>query len=281
MQITANSRISAIYFALLQCGYDFFHIERSEEHIHALKRFISAAQCPKFFNKVRQNTCDVYPYWPRAFLLETASHFIDEEGFEYRNFDSLREKVFSASNISSEERGDAFWDWIIRFPEALSTVMRSKQFAEYITFVKQWVERQNAVHKDELNGVQKCLERCAEQYGSAVKTIKICLDPIKCVYSSDYIVLGSRLVFTSGAFRTDAVVHEFLHSVVHPYIERNSEEVLTLKPVWDDLDESYYLAGDDAGVLNAFEEHIVRVLSANILAGKYPPDLNAYIFKHH
>lgn len=281
MQIIANSKISAIYFALLQCGYDFFHIERSKDHINALKRFISAAQCPEFFDEVRQNTCEVYPYWPRAFLLETAAHFIDDASFEYRHFDSFREKIFSASNISNEERGKAFWDWIIRFPDALSSVMHSKRFAEYLAFVKQWVEKQNALHKDELDLIQKCLERCAEQYGSAVRTIEICLDPIKCVYSSDYIMLDSRFVFTSGALRTDAVVHEFLHHVVHPYIEKNRSEVLKLKPAWDGLDESYYLDGDVAGILNAFEEHLVRALSADMLAGELPHDLNEYIFKHN
>ena len=278
MKIITNSKISAVYFALLQCGYDFFHIERSDEHINALKRFISAPQCPKFFNEVRQNACAVYPYWPRAFLLETAAHFIDDASFEYRDFASLREIVLSASNISDQERSKAFWDWIIRFPEALSSIMHSKRFAEYIIFVKQWVEKQNAVHKDELYLIQKCLEICTERYGSAVRTIEICLDPIKCVYSSDYIMLDSRFVFTSGALRTDAVVHEFLHHVVHPYVEKNSAEVLKTKPIFDDLDESYYLAGDDAGILNAFEEHTVRALTADMLAGELPPDLNEYLF---
>ncbi|MBR4434536.1 MAG: hypothetical protein IKS90_00325 [Clostridia bacterium] len=281
MKIITNSKISAVYFALLQCGYDFFNIERSKEHIDTLKRFISTAQCPKFFNEVRQNTCAVYPYWPRAFLLETAAHFIDDASLEYRNFDLFKEKVFSASNISDAERGEAFWDWIVRFPEALSTIMKSKRFAKYVVFVKQWVEDQNAVHKDELDLVQNCLEICTERYGSTIRDIEICLDPIKCVYSSDYTLLDSRFIFTSGAFRADAVVHEFLHHVVHPYIEKSSAKVLAAKQKWNDLDESYYLSGDDAGILNAFEEHTVRVLSADILACKYPHDLNKYILLDH
>ena len=38
MKIIQIPEISAIYFGLLQSGYDFYSIERSSEHVHALMK---------------------------------------------------------------------------------------------------------------------------------------------------------------------------------------------------------------------------------------------------
>ena len=38
--ITHIPEISAIYFALLQCGYDYYAIERSQGHIECIRNFI-------------------------------------------------------------------------------------------------------------------------------------------------------------------------------------------------------------------------------------------------
>lgn len=69
--------ISAIYFALLQNGYDFYAIERDLLTVNRLDSFASSDRgAYPFFSEVRQNTCAVYPYWPRAALLETAAFYL-------------------------------------------------------------------------------------------------------------------------------------------------------------------------------------------------------------
>lgn len=74
-QITISNipEISAIYFALLQSGYDYYTMERSQNHISYIQEYIGAENTTLFFAGVKQNTCEVYPYWPRAAILETAS----------------------------------------------------------------------------------------------------------------------------------------------------------------------------------------------------------------
>ena len=74
-----------------------------------------------------------------------------------------------------------------------------------------------------------------------------------------------------------SVIHEFLHHVVHPTVAEQKDMILKHRQVNDQLDQSYYLAGSDSGVLNAFEETVVRSLTKEIMNHKFPDDLSVYI----
>ena len=54
--------------------------------------------------------------------------------------------------------------------------------------------------------------------------------------------------------RADYVIQEFLHHVVHPVAAEITDMVLASKRAWNGIDNSYYLSGDDACQLNAFEK---------------------------
>lgn len=88
--------------------------------------------------------------------------------------------------------------------------------------------------------IQECLEICTSRYHSPVREIRICLNPVKCVYASDYHLTEDGFVFSSGAFRTDSVIHEFLHHVVHPTVAEQKDMILKHRQVNDQLDQSYY-----------------------------------------
>lgn len=90
--ITNNPVISAIYFALLQCGYDYYALERNEEHIRAVEALCQSAVLPPFFSEVKQSTCEVYPYWPRAAMLETASFYLNSEDSGFADFEKYRDR---------------------------------------------------------------------------------------------------------------------------------------------------------------------------------------------
>ena len=71
-------KISAIYYGLLQAGYDFYIPERSAEHIRHIMKYRNRKHQDTFFSGAKQDTCDVYPYWPRAFMMESASFFLND-----------------------------------------------------------------------------------------------------------------------------------------------------------------------------------------------------------
>ena len=51
MEISSIPAISAIYLALLQCGYDYYSFERSAEHVNAIKIFRETDTALGFFLK--------------------------------------------------------------------------------------------------------------------------------------------------------------------------------------------------------------------------------------
>ena len=98
-QITISNipEISAIYFALLQSGYDYYTMERSQNHISYIQEYIGAENTTLFFAGVKQNTCEVYPYWPRAAILETASFYLSPDRSHFRDYDALRNQIMNAT----------------------------------------------------------------------------------------------------------------------------------------------------------------------------------------
>ena len=273
--IKGKREISAIYYALLQRGYEFFSLERGEGHISAIRGFAAGERTPDFFADARQSTCAVYPFWPRAAMLERAACFLRPDGRQFEDFDGLRAQILSAENLLEEERGPDLWPWLLEFPAALGEVLSHRGFARYWQWAEGWLAEQNQSCREELFRLRACMEQCESRFGSSVKALEIVLDPIKCVYSSDYIRKGERLIFCSGALRVESVVHELLHPAVHPQVLARRRELKKQK--YPGIDESYYLSGDAAGQANAFEEYAVRVLTGRVMAGDLPKDLPAFL----
>ena len=270
-------KISAIYYGLLQSGYEFYTYGRSTDHIKKLQTHCKPNRSSAFFSQARQNTCDVYPYWPRASIMETATFFLNDSISDYKDFRVFRQKIMTASNISEKERNDSLWNWLAGFPQELNSVLSDDSFSEYLEWERKWISEQKVIYRDELHMIQNCLEACFDRYHSPVHTIQICINPIKCVYSSDYHLLGDCFVFSSGVLRVDSIIHEFLHHIVHPFVEQQKALVLEYKPINHQIDQSYYHSDNNAGLINAFEETVVRSLTEEIMNCRYPKDLLTYI----
>ena len=277
LSISNNTAISAIYFALLHCGYDFYSIERDASTVNKLRSFIVPDSGKYgFFSEVRQNTCEVYPYWPRAAMLETATFYIDLSRVCFVDFDAYKSKILSAENISDIERNETFWDWILRFPTALKDVFQSNCFSRYLEWENTWIEDQNKKHQTNLRKIEDILVPCKERFHFPFQSIQVVLNPIKCTYSADYHLKDETFIFCSGALSEESVIHEFIHHSVHPVIENRKGEILRFNFVNLDLDASYYLNGSEAGQLNAFEEYMVRKLTDKILSGDVPENLDVF-----
>lgn len=277
MKISSICEISAVYFALLQRGYDYYAMARDEAHVESVRRYANDIAVSDFFRDVRQDTCEVYPYWPRASLLEGAVFYLDAEGTQFNGFDKYREKIMKVGNLSDRERDHRLWKWIIGFPEALRKVMADENFARYLAWEKIWIEEQNRTYANELDMIQRILDICKEKYDSHVRDIRIVINPIKCVFSADYHMHDGCFVFCSGRFSMDSVIHEFLHHLVHPVVCRLRNNVLTCANGYPGIDSSYYLDGDDEGRLNAFEEYAVRRLTNDVIENTYPDSIERYI----
>lgn len=196
LSISNNTAVSAIYFALLQCGYDFYSIGLDAPTVNKLESFIMSDSSEfGFFSEVRQNTCEVYPYWPRAAMLETATFYIDLSRACFVDFDAYKSRILSAKNISDIERNEAFWNWILQFLVALKDILHSNDFSRYFEWENAWIEDQNKKHQSNLRRIEDIAATCAEKFNSPFQSIQIVLNPIKCIYSADYYLKIKNLYF--------------------------------------------------------------------------------------
>lgn len=65
--------------------------------------------------------------------------------------------------------------------------------------------------------------------------------------------------------------------IVHPIVENRKDEILCCNVTNLDIDTSYYLNNDELGILNAFEEYTVRVLTDAIVSGDVPENLDVFL----
>ena len=279
LMISNKPEISAIYFALLQCGYDYYALEKEPDLVSKLESFREEQMNShvSFFSEIRQNSCEVYPYWPRAAVLEEATFYLDDNDAEFVEFDQFQKRIMKAGNIAPKEKEKDLWDWISQFPAALNDVLNSASFQKYFAWEETWIAAQNQQCRSELENLQRILQKCDTQYRSPVQEVHILLNPIKCAYSSDYYRNNGQLFFSLGWFRMESILHEFLHPVIHPYVMRNKDEILQHSGSFPDIDESYLLDGSDAGRLNAAEEYLVRALTERAICGALPNDLNQFV----
>lgn len=271
-------RISAIYFALLQSGYDFYTLDRTPDITQALRSFTASDTPHAFFSQVKQASCTAYPYWPRAALLEGASFFLRDDFSGYHAFDQYKYCVESTGNLTANDLSPVLWQWLADFPAVLRTVLQSAPFARYLAWENAWIAQQNALHQQELARIRRCLDLCAAQYNAALPRVRICLCPIKCIHASDYHTAPDQsFICTLGALDCESVLHELLHTVLHPHITSFRQQILQKQRIYPHLDSSYYLNGGAEGQLNAFEEHAVRHLSVAVAQNHAPQSLDEFL----
>lgn len=279
VSITNIPAISAIYYALLQSGYDYYSFGRTQEQIETIKSFYNSKLFYNFFSRTKQSTCKTYSYWPRAALLETAVFYMDADLAQFSDFESYKAFVMTASNLQDIERDENFWSWIADFPKELNKVINSESFNRYLIWENTWIEEQNKANTENLKTFQDIIKTCISHYNAKISNIKIALSPIKCAYSSDYHFVDGQFIFSSGEFKLESVTHEILHHIVHPMVQEHKDKIVIWDNHYDGIDSSYYHSDNDSGKMNAFEEFLVRSLTKEFLENTQTTDLKEYICK--
>ena len=263
--------ISAVYYALLQSGYEFYSLGRDEDFSGTVRSFAGEEPSTDFFRNARKDDGRVYPYWPGAFILEAASFHLNDDLNGFRDLFRLKDRIQRAENIGPEDKGEELWDWLDGFPQAIKEVACSDGFRRYLDWEAEWIAEQNESFSKDLNLLDSLMEGCRERYVTGYDDIRIVLCAVKCTYASDYHSDGRTLIFTSGEMRPDSVIHEYMHSVVHPLIDPSL--IRDERRRWPGIDKSYYLDGTEKGRLNAFEEHAVRALTEKIMKREMIADI--------
>jgi len=263
---SSNIDINAIYFGIALSGYEYADIDKSDDitkWLEQIRRYSSLDEAKRYFSSARQSTCAAYPFWPRAALLESATFFINEKGFDYDGYCAY---VKVLPNLTDEEKSDDFFCWVKGFTKYLMQIKTDPLFQDINRQISCKVNEISANSTEKINLIKGRLDSLSASVASAITTISLIICPIKCVYSADYFAVGSVMSVILGDFLPHSIVHEYLHPIVHSYIQKHRECIVTCNEgKYLDLDRSYHMGNDENGKLNAFEENIVRIISNLIL----------------
>ena len=264
--ISSNTDINAVYFGIALSGYEYADIDKSDDIIEMLQQIRSHSgldEAKQYFSNTRQTICGVYPFWPRAALLESATFFITGESFDFDNYCTY---VKALPNLTAEEKSDDFFCWVKDSPKYLTQIKSDPFFQKINKRIHSKVNEISLNSIKEIRLIEGKLERLSTNVASAISTISLVICPLICIYSADYFTNGSIMSVILGDFLPNSIVHEYLHPIVRPYIKKHRERITNLDGIKHlDLDKSYYINNDENGMLNAFEENIVRKISDSIL----------------
>ncbi|MCL2279393.1 MAG: hypothetical protein FWC20_08330 [Oscillospiraceae bacterium] len=266
-ELSSNSKLNAVYFGLVLSGYEFATINKQKNIFDITKRIESYSALDRtkdFFRFARGNTCEVYPFWPRVALLESALFFIENSSFSFVKYCDY---VNSLSNITIEERSDDFFKWVKEFPQCLHEILKDELFGEIDAQLTDIVNSLDI--SMDMENLIAALSAMQVDTGIQKLAIKIC--PLKCCFSVDYFTRRNEMYVMLGDYLPHSIVHEYLHLVLHPLVQKHKTHILSRfdsNTVDAHIDQSYYLSGDKNGFINAFEEHLVRKASEKIAGGE-------------
>lgn len=124
------------------------------------------------------------------------------------------------------------------------------------------------IFQNKIDIIEQALIKLAVSEGKEIQPIKVIISPLKCVYSADYQVSDGKLFVILGDFSPHSIVHECIHTIVHPYVIDLRVNILKyFGNKTFDVDKSYYLNKDEDGFINAFEENIVRRVTKLVVDG--------------
>lgn len=273
IEVINSTTINAIYFGLIKSSYSYADIQKPDEIlklINVIKEYRLPKDILNFFSETYQTTCNTYPFWPRAALMETATFFMndlcDPDSFDYSTYYN---KVMNLPNIIESERDDHFWNWIEKFPYILKCILLDENFQEIDKCVEKWITANFETFEKKIDIIEQSLKELMDREGKEIQPIKVIISPLKCIYSADYQVSEGKLFVVLGDFIPHSIVHECVHPIVHSYIIDFNVDILKYfgRKIFN-IDKSYYLNQDEDGFLNAFEENVVRRVTELIVNGE-------------
>jgi hypothetical protein len=265
-EMVSNLEINAIYFGLILSGYEYSSIEKSSNVLSIINDIITYPgldDIKQYFARTRQKTCEAYPFWPRAALLETATFFIDNEGL---SFDAYADYVNSRPNLSVMERDEDFFLWVQEFPKYLKVIKTNRFFREINKRLSDIVTEIAGVASMDVLELVSALDLLANGTTIDVSSLSVAICPLKCIYSADYYVSGAEMSVILGDFLPHSIIHEYMHLIVHPNIFKYKESILSI-PKSKQLTAvgTYDISEATNSFIYDFEECIVRTATNLVL----------------
>ena len=134
------------------------------------------------------------------------------------------------------------------------------------------IARQNEIYRGDLLQLEESLRACVD-VPVAVRHVRIVLSASSARMPA--IITGQRMAVQPGAFRMDSVLQRIFASCGASGCAATQSGYFVAEAHLFRRDVSYNLSNSPQGQLNAFEEHLVRSLTAK-LARRFPPEITLF-----
>ena len=278
IEMISDRKIAAVYFGLMQSGYEYHAAGKSSEDVRQWESFrdMPVSYDTAFFRGARQTTTGIYPYAARAAALEMAAFYVDEENEAFINEEAYRSKLAASGLIKDREQ--EFFAWVKGFPKSMHSVMHCQGFARYMQWEENWLKHQIRLRKHEIQKRDEVVSYFMKRQDTAVKKVFLALCPLKCTFASDYVVENGALYAIAGVLRLDETMHEFYGHLLQPFVFKYGDEIAALRNLHRlKVEDSFFGDRKEIGRLNAFKEYAVRELTAKISIDQYKLDLDKFI----
>ncbi len=272
-------RIAAIYFGLMQSGYEYYSAGKIQEDVRMWEAWakLPVSYDVSFLKETRQVTAGIYPFASRAAALEMAAFFVDAQNGVFSDEETCLRKIHVSDILKERETAD-FQGWVKGFPKVLRDVMHCEGFGRYIQWEEHWRRQQTRLNRGKLQKYDDVVSYFIKKYDLSVQNISVVYCPLKCAYASDYLVENGTLYAISGVLRLEAVLREFLRLLVHPFILKHSDAITSLRNLHRlRVENANYGDKTDQAKLNTFEAYTIQELMVLIEENRYKVELEKFL----
>ena len=262
--VRPNTNIFTVYTGLTASGYDLAQPDQGEL-IHNVIRRIMDYRWPQrvldYFRMARTDTCEVNPYWPRAFLLAFSSlHLSGPPSYEYTNPGEIIQRILEQDINPADKQPDTI-SWLMELPEVYAIIQSQPVFS------KIWELFPNALDTDQ------CEQEVHRALSSIVHHIAVDADqfpeiivvpnPLQSPEVTDFVAVDGVLYVIGSHPDSSSIIHEVLHHIFESTL-RSCRELIDLSfylfaPVRDEMIRLQYAWADDLpSWYRVFEENLVR-----------------------
>lgn len=266
-KISLNINVFAVYVGLVAAGYDMTNTSDNEKLINGIRRMSWDNQVIDYYSWAKTSTCEVNPYWPRAFLLTLASLYISEENnLIYKDFDAVMEHINSLNQIKLRDEEKEVYQWIKKLPSIHELVRETPGFHKLWQDYCEKIRDNESEYNEIIHNATTLVTEAFDLSIKELPPIVVIPNTLQAPEVADFVTINNVVYVVQYKPNVVAIVHEYLHQVLENKLELNAniirEYTFLLDPVFNKmLKHQYAWAKDEVSWLNVFEEHFIRAAS--------------------
>ena len=235
--VCCRKSLFATYVGLILGGYNLTDIDKT----NGIHQSISQIECDDairtYFRMSKTISCDVNPYWPRAFLLALAGFYVNDDFSSYHDFQEVVRHINNLDNLNPKEKSVELFNWLIQLPDYLKQISNTSLFNElWETYLN--YEMGRSVHINvEVEGIVNRVRSLSGDKDVALPEIIFVPNCLQAPQVTDYIRIDNKIYIIKVIPDIESIVHEYLHEIFSIYFNDNDKLIIQyeflLEPIFE------------------------------------------------